>query len=257
MKAIYQRNSLLANLGTAGLLLAIILIFYSFFNEEIVLGINSMYKPIKFALSIWIYAWTMAFLFFYVKDQAKVRTYSWVAIVVMGFEQFAVTSQAFRGEQSHFNMANVYGIILYALMGIFILTLTLHTLYLAIVFIRQKKYTLPPNLVLSIKIALIYFVIFSLFGGYISSLTGHTVGANDGGTGLPFLNWSTAFGDLRVAHFVGIHALQIIPVFAWITHRITSESKSSQAIWAFSICYFAYVCFVMIQAFMGQPFFVL
>ena len=66
MKTIYQRNSLLANLGTAGLLLAIILIFYSFFNEEIVLGINSMYKPIKFALSIWIYAWTMAFLLFYV-----------------------------------------------------------------------------------------------------------------------------------------------------------------------------------------------
>lgn len=252
---IYRRNKLLANLGTVNLMAAVLLFFYSFLNTEEVLGINSMIKPIKFALSIWIYAWTMALLLFYVNDQNKVRKYSWVAIVAMGFEQFAIISQALRGELSHFNNSSIYGGIVYALMGIFIVVLTVQTLRIAITFIRQKTYTISAPLVLSIQIGLIYFVIFSFFGGYISGVNRHTVGANDGGEGLPLINWSTAFGDLRVAHFFGIHTLQIIPLFGyWVSGKYNS-STATRAIWAFSVIYLAYVCFTMIQALMGMPFF--
>jgi hypothetical protein len=78
----------------------------------------------------------------------------------------------------------------------------------------------PPAIILSIKIGLIYFVIFSLLGGYISSMPGHTVVAIDGGKGLWFINWSTCFGDLRVAHFFGIHGLQIIPLCYGCNHEL-------------------------------------
>lgn len=251
---IYRRNKLLAQVGTIHLGLALLLGFYSFFNKELIMGINSMIKPIKFALSIWIYAWTMAMLLFYVNDKKKVRNLSILAVVTMVYEQFAITFQAFRGQLSHFNNNTVFGGILYALMGIFIVVLTVQTLRIAITFIRQKTYIIPAPLVLSIQIGLIFFVIFSFFGGYISGVNGHTVGANDGGEGLPLINWSTMFGDLRVAHFFGIHALQIIPLFGyWISGKYESAT-ATKAIWGFSFIYFAYVCFTMIQALMGIPF---
>lgn len=255
MKTQLLKNKPLFWLGFAHLLLFIALLSYSPFNNAEVLGINSMLKPIKFALSIWIYSWTMVLILNHFTDLRKVKTYSWVAVICMVFEQIAITFQAFRGELSHFNTANTFGIVLFTLMGIFILTVTLWTAYMTYIFFKQKKHTLAAPIVLSIKIGLIYFVVFSLFGGYISSLQGHTVGAADGGEGLWFLNWSTLFGDLRVAHFFGIHSLQVIPLFAVTMHNFSKNNHSAEkVVWLFSLLYLLYVLLTLIKGLMGLPF---
>jgi hypothetical protein len=245
------KNKVLFWLGATHFFILVGLLVYYPFNTQIVLGINSVVKPIKFALSIWIFSWTMALILNYVSAIRKVKIYSWVAVVCMAVEQIAITSQALQGQLSHFNKTTTYGIILYAVMGVFILTITLWTAYITYIFIQQKTYNLHPTIVLSIKMGLVYFVVFSLLGGYISGLHGHTVGATDGGKGLWFLNWSTFFGDLRVAHFFGIHSLQIIPLFAIIANQFFIAKK---VVVLFAVLYLCFILFVLVQGLLGIPF---
>ncbi len=254
MIKIIKQNKPLFWLGNAMIIIFLLLLCFYPFNDTIILGLNSVIKPMKFALSIWIYSWTMALILHYVNNTTAVKIYSWVAVICMGFEQAAITMQALRGELSHFNRTNIFGMVVFVLMGVFILTITLFTVYITCIFIKQKTYKLHAAKVLSIKIGLVYFIVFSLYGGYISSLPGHTIGAPDGSKGLPFLNWSTLFGDVRVAHFFGIHSLQIIPLFAVVTGKYFATKSTLLFVKIFSVLYICFVIFVLLQSVKGIPF---
>ena len=255
-KELHHRNKLLYYSGFVFFLLALVLGVYGFFNEVQVLGINSVIKPVKFGLSTGIYAWTMAYLLYYVNNQRAVKWYSILAVVVMSYENLVISWQALRGRLSHFNKEDLLSGILYAFMGVMIVWLTCATLVIALRFIFQKKTTISSTFALSIKIGLILFVIFSFYGGYMSSVVNtHAVGGEMSGPGLPIVNWSTQIGDLRVAHFFGIHSLQLIPLFGYyISQKDIDTTKAKSWIWIFSMLYTAFVCYTAIQALKGQPF---
>ncbi len=255
LELLNKRNKLLAYLGTFFLLFTVVLSINAIVNPKQILGINSMIKPIKFALSTWIYGWTLAYLLYYVNNQNKVKWFSILAVVTMVYENSVITIQAFRGKLSHFNQTEIVGGILYSIMGIMIVWVSSATLVLAIRFIRQKTYTISQPFALSIKIGLILFVLFSFFGGYMSAINSHNVGGEIGKAGLPLINWSTLFGDLRVAHFFGIHSLQLIPLMGYyFSKNISDQAKASKLIWIVAIVYFSFVCFTAFQAIQGLPF---
>ena len=77
----------------------------------------------------------------------------------------------------------------------------------------------------------------------------HTVGVPDGGPGLPVTNWSTQYGDLRIAHFIGIHSLQVLPLFGYYI------SKTKKQTILFSTAYFLITSALFLQAMKGIPLF--
>ncbi|HEY7976533.1 MAG TPA: hypothetical protein VID72_14385, partial [Ktedonobacterales bacterium] len=79
----------------------------------------------------------------------------------------------------------------------------------------------------------------------------------DGGPGLPLLGWSTRGGDLRIPHFFGLHALQVLLALGWLltTRRARSWLTTSQRlalVWTAGLGYLSVIGIFTWQALRGQ-----
>jgi hypothetical protein len=119
---------------------------------------------------------------------------------------------------------------------------------ICIAFFRQRQFVISDAYLWGIRLGLLLFIIFSIEGGLMVGMMKHTVGAADGTPGLPLLNWSRQYGDLRIAHFLGIHSLQVLPFLGFYF------LKTKQQMIITATVYFAAVMYVFIQALMGIPF---
>jgi hypothetical protein len=189
----------------------------------------------------------MGWLAYYLNEQRKVGFFNTMVLIVLTFEQVYVVYRAARGEQSHFNYTSQQAMIMYSLMGVAITILVVWTGYITYLFFKRSFPQLPKSYLWGIRLGLLFFVIFSMGAHLMASSGGHTVGARDGGSGLPLVNWSRQNGDLRVAHFFGMHAMQLLPLFGFYV------SRSSRSTIIFSLVYCALVCIIFIQALLGKP----
>ena len=80
----------------------------------------------------------------------------------------------------------------------------------------------------------------------------HTVGAPDGGPGLPGTGWSREHGDLRIPHFFGLHALQALPLIALVTRRRRDQQHDADLVRAAAVSYGALFGILVVQALRGE-----
>lgn len=254
---LYRRNRWLTGLGWLLLGGFGFAFAASFFDSRTVLGLNTWIKPMKFCLSVTAYVWTLAWLLHYVRDhQRSFAIISAGVTIVMFVEMLLLYSQAARGVQSHFNFSAPYDAMVFGLMGVMIYLSLFFDLWAFGLFAVAKP-DIPRSYLWGIRLGLLLFIVFALQGQLMIARMGHSVGVPDGGAGLPILNWSTQGGDLRIAHALGLHALQLVPFAGWLLHRYRDRFSllgRHPTLWTivFAATYAA-VCFtLLLQALAGR-----
>jgi hypothetical protein len=242
-----HRNETLFYFGLISLLFSVVFLLLTIFTDTQVLGINAWYKPFKFAFSTVLYAWAMAWYCHYLPS-FNLKFFNWTVIVLLGFEIIYITIQAARGQLSHFNVSTAFYAAMYSSMAVAITIVTLYTAYITLLFFRYDFPDLPTHYLWAIRLGLLIFVIFAFEGFVMGSRLTHTIGGEMSGIGLPLLNWSTKFGDPRIAHFVGMHALQVLPLLAFY---VLKDTKITVVV---AFLYVLLAFFTLVQALQGKPF---
>jgi hypothetical protein len=240
------RNEPLCFFGAACFAAAILMLCVSRSHPIMVTGANAWYKPVKFALSIGTLCWTMAWYTYEIGLPLQVKYYSWAMITLLGYDLLYISIQAARGQTSHHNTGTLLYAALTAGLAIAAVAATLYTAYIGLLFWVKPLQELPKYYLWSIRLGIALFAIFALEGGLMGANGSHTIGGPDGETGLPFLGWSRKYGDPRIAHFIGMHALQLLPLLAWYV------LKDKRLVFATAVIYAGLAIFVLIQAIGGK-----
>jgi hypothetical protein len=245
-------------------------------DDRTLMGVPLWLKPFKFFVSLAIYNVTLAWLIGLVKGKGQ-RIAWWLGTVIAGasfVEQAVIVGQAARGRPSHFNAATPLDIALFGIMGVTIVMVWAATAWIALLLLRQRMPDRANGL--AVRIGLLIALGGLATGFLMTSPTGtqladmqagaaptligaHSVGVADGGAGIPLVGWSSEAGDLRVPHFVGMHALQAIPLFvfglAWLSRRrrgLADPARRARLVLAFGAAYAGVTAITLWQALRGQ-----
>lgn len=241
-----------------------------FVDPREVTGLNAWDKPLKFAVSTVIYAVTWSWLIGQMQRSRRLASAMGTAIAVLLVIELAViVGAAAAGITSHFNVSTPLSTTLWSLMAVSISLLWVATLVACVILFRNalgdraRTAAIRGGAVISLLGLGLGYLMTSPTAAQLADFRGiagaHTVGLADGGPGLPVLGWSTVAGDLRIPHFVGMHALQAIPIVLILielaARRVAVLRQMSvrvRLVWIAAAAYLAVVGLVTQQALRGQ-----
>ncbi|TQM80126.1 hypothetical protein FHX81_2449 [Saccharothrix saharensis] len=228
-------------------------------DDRILVGSPIWFKPFKFAVSLCLYGVTLAWM---LTLTTRLRRTGWWAGAVIALagtaEMVVVVGQVLRGRRSHFNVATPLDDLLWGVMTYSILILWIMHAVIAVALAHTRFENRATGLAirLGLALSLVGLALGTLMtspapgqdddGGIVGA---HSVGAPDGGPEMALTGWNTEVGDLRVPHFVGIHALQVIPLLVALFGRRATPGLT----WGLTIGYAGLMALVTWQALRGQP----
>lgn len=239
-------------------------------DPRVITGAPAWLKPAKFAVSIAIYTMTLAWIFTLIPEWTRTRrVVGRLTAFVMVLEMAIISAQAGRGITSHFNVSTPFNAVLFGTMGVAIIMQTLSTIAVAVALWRHPF--ADRALGWALRFGMSLTIVGALTGPMMTRPTAaqleaaragepmttagaHTIGGPDGGPGLIGTGWSTEHGDVRVAHFVGLHALQIFAALAWLlTWLQVAPASRTRLILVAGPSYAAFYVILLVQALRGVP----
>jgi len=251
----FRRQPLLAGYAAIALSMGMLCLAGTVIDPRRIGDVSVWLKPTKFFISIGVFVATTAWFFGYIRPE---RRSSWLAcaiiVLLLGsatFELAWITWQGARGEASHFNFSTPFTRQMYALMGVAAVLLTATTLPLAWEIGRRPIVALEPGYRLAIILGLVLtFLLGGTAGGLISQNGSAAVG--DHASAIPLLQWNQIGGDLRIAHFLGIHAQQAIPLCGWII-GLADVRRPRLAVALAASAYSLLTAAALLHAYAGRP----
>lgn len=238
-------------------------------DPRVITGAPAWLKPAKFAASMTIYMVTLAWMFTYLEAWPRVRRFVGLTTAgVMVLEMAIIGLQAWRGTTSHFNISTPFDAVLFSTMGTAIVVQTVTSVLVAVALWRQSF--ADRALGWAFRLGMTLTIVGAFTGGLMVRPTeeqrtrvvatrqmpiigAHTVGAPDGGPGLPGTGWSREHGDLRIAHFLGLHATQALPLLALgLWRRRIEDARRVRLVMTAGLSYGALYAITLWQALRGQ-----
>jgi hypothetical protein len=239
-------------------------------DSRTITGVPAWLKPMKFAVSTAIYSLTLAWMFQYLVDWPRVRRFVGRSTAfVFVLEVAIIAIQAWRGTTSHFNVRTPLDAAIFAVMGSAIAIQTLLSILVAVALWRQRFAN--HTLAWALRVGMTLTILGAATGGLMTRPTAaqiaearvthrmliagaHTVGAPDGGPGLPVTGWSRNHGDLRAPHFVGLHAIQSLALVALLLGRLrVADRRRTQLMLVAAGAYATLFVALLWQALQGRP----
>jgi hypothetical protein len=214
-------------------------------DPTLITGAPAWLKPLKFGLSTSLFCFTVAFM---IGRLQRTRRFSAIVArflaAALTVEIVLIDMQAARHTTSHFNYSSAFDASVFATMGLGIAVVFLSTVLLLVASCMERfpDRALGRAVRLSLLLALAGMGVGSLMTmptpqqlaaqrttqGRMPHIGAHTVGAPDGGAGLPLTGWSADHGDLRIAHFLGLHAMQVLLLAWYLAHRRAGWTERRQ-----------------------------
>lgn len=225
-------------------------------DSRVITGAPAWLKSAKFAVSIAIYLFTLLWLLTFVRGRRRaVWLVSWVSAVALGIEMVLIAGAALFGTTSHFNVNNPISSVVWNVMAAAIGVTWIMTLVTIVLLLLQR---LPSSaFAWALRLGLVGAAVGMAVAFLMGGASAHSVGVEDGGPGMPVTNWSTEGGDLRAPHFVGLHALQVVPLVGFVLARFSPGWLHSghrvALVWTAGLTYLGLIGVLTWQALRGQP----
>jgi hypothetical protein len=212
------------------------------FGGPIVEGQNAWIKPAKFTLSFAVHLATLALIAKWTGVETFLFRWSAAAVIATAWLEFLLIAlQAGRGVRSHFNVETPFDAAVFTLMGIGVGVLFLASVAIAVSVWFAKS---ENSWAATVSAA-------AIFAGALGSLTAMAMviptpeqvagfeqgirmssggrypqGVMPHGPAVPLLGWSLEHGDWRIAHFLGVHALQVLLLWGWLLRGLAPAVRN-------------------------------